>query len=72
MPEGRRRSALVDRPEWLGPLMIAPAVLYIVLIVGVPFLLALYYSVSDISMGSRTLGFVGLRNFTSVVETTKF
>ncbi len=72
MPAGRRRAALADRPEWLGPLMIAPAVLYIVLIVGVPFVLALYYSVSDISMGSRTLGFVGLRNFASVVETTKF
>jgi multiple sugar transport system permease protein len=67
-----RRGSLLDRPEWLGPLMITPAVLYIVLLVGLPFLLALYYSVSDISMGSRTLGFVGLRNFASVVETTKF
>jgi multiple sugar transport system permease protein len=47
-------------------------VLYIVLVLGVPFVLALYYSVSDISMGSRTLGFVGLKNFASVVQTTKF
>ena len=70
---GRRRlSFLLDRDEWLGPFMIGPAVLYIVLVLGVPFLLALYYSVSDISMGSRTLGFVGLKNFASVVETTKF
>lgn len=67
-----RRGSLLDRPEWLGPLMIGPAVLYIVLLVGVPFVLALYYSLSDISMGSRTLGFVGLRNFASVVETAKF
>ncbi|HBH02350.1 MAG TPA: ABC transporter permease [Candidatus Rokubacteria bacterium] len=52
--------------------MIGPAVLYIVLVLGVPFLLALYYSVSDISMGSRTLGFVGLKNFVSVVQTIKF
>lgn len=70
---GRRRlSFLLDRDEWLGPFMIGPAVLYIVLVLGVPFLLALYYSVSDISMGSRTLGFVGLKNFASVVQTTKF
>ena len=70
---GRRRlSFLLDRDEWLGPFMIGPAVLYIVLVLGVPFLLALYYSVSDISIGSRTLGFVGLKNFASVVETTKF
>jgi len=67
-----RLHALVDRPEWLGPLMIGPAVLYIVAIVGLPFLLALYYSVSDISMGRRTLGFVGLKNFISVVQTSKF
>lgn len=70
---GRRRlSFLLDRDEWLGPFMIGPAVLYIVLVLGVPFLLALYYSVSDITVGSRTLGFVGLKNFASVVETTKF
>ena len=70
---GRRRlSFLLDRDEWLGPFMIGPAVLYIVLVLGVPFLLALYYSVSDITVGSRTLGFVGLKNFASVVQTTKF
>src|SRR5256712_3191374 len=67
-----RLSFLLDRREWLGPLMIGPAVLYIVLVVGLPFFLALYYSVSDITMGSRTLGFVGLKNFVSVVSTTKF
>ena len=69
---GRRFGFVLDRPEWLGPLMIGPAVLYILLIVGLPFLLALYYSVSDISMGRRTLGFVGLKNFISVVPTSKF
>lgn len=69
---GRRFGFVLDRPEWLGPLMIGPAVLYILLIVGLPFLLALYYSVSDISMGRRTLGFVGLKNFISVVPTLKF
>jgi multiple sugar transport system permease protein len=69
---GRRFGFVLDRPEWLGPLMIAPAVLYIVAIVGLPFFLALYYSVSDISMGRRTLGFVGLKNFISVVPTSKF
>jgi len=68
----RRLGFILDRPEWLGPLMIGPAVLYIVAIVGLPFLLALYYSVSDISMGRRTLGFVGLKNFISVVPTSKF
>ncbi len=67
-----RGARFLDEPVLLGAVMIAPAILYIVLVVGVPFVLALYYSVSDISMGSRTLGFVGLRNFASVMQTTKF
>jgi multiple sugar transport system permease protein len=67
-----RLAFLVDRNEWLGPLMIGPAVLYILAIVGVPFLLALFYSVSDVSMGNRELNFVGLKNFASVILTTKF
>ena len=36
--------------EVLGPLFIAPAILYVVLLVGLPFLLALYYSVSAYSI----------------------
>jgi len=70
---GKGRFAYIqDREEWLGPLMLAPAILYIVALVGFPFVLALYYSLSDITLGSRSLGFVGLKNFVSVVHTTKF
>ena len=68
----REGGSLLDRPGWLGAIMIGPAVLYIVLLVGLPFVLALLYSFSSISMGSRTLDFVGLRNFESVMATTKF
>jgi len=67
-----RLSFLLDREEWLGPLMIGPAILYIVLLLGFPFFLALYYSVSDITVGSRSLNFVGLKNFASVIGTAKF
>jgi multiple sugar transport system permease protein len=52
--------------------MIAPAVLYIALVVGLPFFLALYYSLTDITAGSRTLQFVGLRNFRAILDTPKF
>jgi multiple sugar transport system permease protein len=67
-----RLSFLLDREDWLGPLLIGPAILYIVLLLGFPFFLALYYSVSDITVGSRSLSFVGLKNFASVIGTTKF
>src|ERR1044071_556578 len=71
-PRHRHRSALLDNEGWLGPLLIGPAVLYIVLLVGVPFLMALYYSVSNTTTGGGTMGFVGLRNFTAVIGTPKF
>jgi multiple sugar transport system permease protein len=67
-----RRSSLIDSERWLGPLLIGPAVLYIVLLVGLPFFMALYYSVSNTTTGGGTLGFVGLRNFTNIVGTPKF
>src|SRR6266851_3536429 len=68
----RRLTFLIDRPQWLGPVMIAPAVIYIALVVGLPFLLALYYSFTNITAGSRTLEFVGLRNFIGIIDTPKF
>jgi multiple sugar transport system permease protein len=69
----RERSfSMLDSEHWLGPLLIGPAVLYIVLLVGVPFFMALFYSVSNTTTGGGTMGFVGLRNFTAVVGTPKF
>ena len=58
-----RFSRLLDDEHWLGRIMLAPAVIYIALLIGVPFLLALFYSVSDITTGTRTMRFVGLKNF---------
>jgi multiple sugar transport system permease protein len=52
--------------------MIAPAITYIALVIGLPFLLALYYSLSDITVGSRTMHFVGLKNFLAIVQTPTF
>src|SRR6266704_3508768 len=68
----RHAVSLLDSERWLGPLLIGPAILYIVLLVGVPFFMALYYSVSNTTTGGGTMGFVGLRNFTAVIGTPKF
>ena len=52
--------------------MIGPAVLYIVLVVGMPFVLALLYSLSDITVGDRSIDFVGLKNYAAIIGTSKF
>ena len=62
------RAWLADNERVLWPLMLAPAILYIVLLVGFPFLLSLYYSLSDATVASRELHFVGLQNYRRIVE----
>jgi multiple sugar transport system permease protein len=68
----KRRRPLLDNERWLGLLLIGPAVLYIFLLVGVPFFMALYYSISNTTTGGGTMGFVGLRNFSAVIGTPNF
>ena len=52
--------------------MFMPAILYIVVLVGVPFAMAFVYSVGDVKVGSEGYHFVGLHNFTSVLQSPTF
>ncbi|HTZ00594.1 MAG TPA: sugar ABC transporter permease [Rhodocyclaceae bacterium] len=63
---------LLDDERWLSRLLLAPAILYIAALVGFPFLVGLYYSVSDATVGSRVLHFVGLQNFRLALENETF
>ncbi len=56
----------------LGFAMFSPAILYIVLVVGAPFLLAIFYAFSDARIGSDSLHFVGLENFRSILQSPSF
>ena len=55
-----------------GYSLLAPAVLYVALLVGVPFLFSLYLAMSDASVGSPVARFIGLENFTSALENAVF
>ena len=51
LSEIRRRQAsrfefVFDRPQVLGSIFLAPAILYVFALVGLPFLLAVYYAIS--------------------------
>jgi multiple sugar transport system permease protein len=63
---------LFDRPELIGPLFIAPAILYVVLLVALPFFLAIYYSVSAFTIFDPSYRFVGLSNFFDVMKSEVF
>lgn len=66
------RRRLADNERWLWRLMLAPAILYIVLLVGFPFFLSLYYSLSDVTVGSRDMNFVGLESYRRIIDDRTF
>jgi multiple sugar transport system permease protein len=45
----------LDRSELVGPLFIAPAILYVFALVALPFFLALYYSISATASSARRI-----------------
>src|SRR5215472_15394472 len=61
-----------DRPRVLGSLFLAPAILYVLALVGIPFLLAVYYALSAYTVYNPSYHFVGLRNFIAVVQSDIF
>src|SRR5918996_2293658 len=67
----RWRHALEDR-RVLAPLLIAPAVLFIALVVGVPFVWAIYLSFTDAIGGSLSVNWVGFNNFTTAWSDDNF
>ena len=70
-PASRFRFIL-DRREVLGAIFVAPAILYVLLLVGVPFLLSVYYSVSAYTIYDPSWRFVGLANFKQILENPVF
>jgi multiple sugar transport system permease protein len=56
----------------LGFAMFSPALLYIVLLIGAPFVLAVFYAFSDARIGSGEMHYVGLENFRSILQSPSF
>ncbi len=67
-----RWSFLGDNAQVLSRLMIAPAILYIAVLIGFPFGLAILYSLSDVTTGDVSLDFVGLANFRAALADPVF
>jgi len=52
--------------------MLAPSIVYIAALVGLPLLLAIYLSLSNATTGSPTLRYVGLTNFIRAIDSSIF
>jgi multiple sugar transport system permease protein len=72
----RQSAAAVEtlsrRDRRLGKILLAPALAYIFLLVAIPFLLAVFLSLTNSSAGSLDFSFVGLQNFRSVLSSAVF
>src|SRR5437899_3891539 len=87
-PEPTARAAVVSAPaptaeraRWgthsaqrkiFGYTLLAPAALYVLLLVGAPFLFSLWLAVSDANVGDPIAHFIGLENFRAAWEMELF
>src|SRR5438105_6269670 len=69
---GKIKSIGAAQSPLLGFAMFSPAVLYIVLLIGAPFVLAIFYAFSDARIGGGQLHYVGLENFRSILQSPSF
>jgi len=68
----RRRRDWFDNERVLAPLLLSPAVFYIIALVGFPFVLAILFAFSDVTTGNADLEWVGFRTFGRILEDPVF
>src|SRR2546426_4236451 len=61
------RRAVADREDVLGVLMLAPSLAYVILLVGVPFFLAILLSFSNATAGSLRFEWAGFGNYGAIL-----
>ncbi len=71
-PQKSKFRYLSDSKGFLSWAFLLPAVLYIVLLVGFPFVLAIAFSLADVTAGDTSLNFVGFENYARIIQTPEF
>ena len=69
---GARIGHLLDSEKLFGFVLVAPAVAYIVLLVGYPFAVALWFTVSSATVARPISDFTGLKNLQGVLDDDTF
>lgn len=71
-PTDEKKRYWLDNERFLSFAMLLPAVLYIVLLVGIPFVLAILFAFSDVTVGSPQLDNFTLDTFSTVIKDPNF
>lgn len=72
MAQSGMRVGLADRDRFLARAMLLPAIVYVIALVAVPFVLAIGYSLSDVTAGDPSYDFVGLDQYRDAVRDPVF
>lgn len=71
-PAAKKERYLLENERVLGPLLLAPAIMYIVALIGFPLILAFLYAFSNVTAADPRIDswsdFVGLRNFRQILH----
>ncbi|MGH8946436.1 MAG: carbohydrate ABC transporter permease [Acidimicrobiia bacterium] len=67
-----QKRYLADNPRFLAGVFMSPAIVYIIALVGFPFVLSIIYAFTDISTGNPELDFVGFDTFARVIDDPVF
>src|SRR5213593_3564981 len=71
-PPGSRLRQALGPDAVLGYTLLSPAILYILALVGYPFFLALYFSLSNATVAGGDVEFVGLANYLDLLGDSVF
>ncbi|HEY6684002.1 MAG TPA: hypothetical protein VI030_13555, partial [Propionibacteriaceae bacterium] len=66
------RRRLADREGFLAWALLLPSVVYIVVLVGLPLLLAIAFAFSDVTAGDPSFDWVGLANYRQIFDDPVF
>jgi multiple sugar transport system permease protein len=63
---------VVDDESALARILIAPSLVYIGAVIGIPFLLSIWFAMSDVTVSASAGHFVGLDNFRNAIHDPSF
>ena len=69
---GRKTVSMEQKEKKLAVILIASAVIYLILIMGLPLIWAVYTSLTDKVIGAAQVNFVGLSNYIEIIKDPVF
>lgn len=67
-----RLKYFLDKEQLLAPLLLLPVIIYVLLLIGFPFIMAFVYSFSNATVGNPEFKIIGFKNFIDLISDRVF